>query len=302
MGRDQNEIRLGVEVNPLGRPLAYHFSVGSPLQRKREPVVASEVRHLYVMDRINQTRGVTWLHSIMGPLKMLGGYEEAELVAARVAAAKMGWIQAKDSALADIGENLDKKIQIEVSPGTTEQLPAGWEFQGWSPDHPVAAYAAFVKGVLRKIATGLGVSYNALADDLEGVNYSSMRSGLLLERELWRILQAWWILNFRQPVYEAWLSQALLTGALVLPSRDWRMWNAPQWTGRGWSWVDPLKDVKAAVEAIAAGLGCRTDFLAEQGMDFEHVLDNLARETKLAESKGVTIGGTGQGITFGAVN
>lgn len=290
-GVNQNEIRLGVEVNEFGRPLAYHFNRSDRSGRDR--VLAEEIIHLYLPDRINQTRGVTWLHSIMAPLKMLGGYEEAEVVAARSAAAKMGWIQAKDNALTDIGMTLDKTIEMDAAPGTIEQLPAGWEFHGWSPDHPTGAFAPFVKGCLRKIATGLGVSYNALASDLEGVNYSSMRSGLLLERELWQLLQAWWIADFRRAIFDAWLPLALLTGELVLPTgRDPRDVNEPKWTPRGWSWVDPLKDVKAAQEAVNNGLGSRTQYLAEQGLEFEGVLDELAAEEALADKKGVTIAGT----------
>jgi len=289
-GQGRNEVRLGVEVNGLGRPLAFHFTRATPGRTDRERVPASDIIHLYIPERLNQTRGLTWFHSIMGPLKMLGGYEEAEVVAARTAAAKMGFFQARDGALSDLSGDLSKSFTMDAAPGKLEQIPAGWEFVGWTPEHPVSAYAQFVKGVLRKISTGLGVSYNALADDLEGVNYSSMRSGLLIERELWRLLQAWWIVDFRQIVFREWLPLALLTGALVLPTgRDPRGMIAPKWTARGWSWVDPLKDVQAAVQAIAAGMGSRSQYLAEQGLDFEGVLDEIVREEELAKLKGVDI-------------
>lgn len=293
-GQGRNEVRMGVEVDAFSRPVGYWVSELQPsplgmVPRRRYFVPAAEMLHLYAPERVNQTRGVTWLHSVTLPAKMLDGYEEAELVAARTAAAKMGWIQAKDSLLTELGGESKGPLQMDAAPGVIESLPAGWEFNGWNPDHPVAAFPFFVKSVLRKIATGLGCSYNALADDLENVNYSSMRSGLLIERDVWKSLQQWWIDVFRGPIYRTWLGTALLTGALRLDSRDPRRYLATEWTPRGWAWVDPLKDVQAAKEAIKNGLGSRRLFLAEQGLSFEDVLEQLAEEGALAKDSAVTL-------------
>lgn len=296
-GREGNEIRLGVEVDELSAPVAYwpYRDPRSPFATAagRYRVDAAEILHLYRSERANQTRGVTWLHSVMFNLKMLAGYVEAELVAARIAAAKMGFVQAKEGAIAgeateETGEN-GSKLSFEANPGTIEQLPAGWEFNGWDPQHPSTAFPDFLKANMRDVASGLGVSYNALANDLEGVNYSSMRSGLLLERELWRKLQQWWIVTFLRPVYVAWLEMALLTGQLALDSRDFRRYAAHRWVPRGWAWVDPLKDVQAARLAISDGMGSRSDFLAEQGKDLEETLEQLAAEQKLIESYGLKL-------------
>ena len=101
----ENEIRLGVEVDEWGAPVAYWFWDRHPTDlmnisaRNRIRIPAAEILHLYRPDRANQTRGVTWLNSIMMPTKMLDGYVEAEVVAARTGAAKMGFFQWKDSTL-----------------------------------------------------------------------------------------------------------------------------------------------------------------------------------------------------------
>ena len=52
--------------------------------RRRQRVPADQIIHLYVSERGNQTRGVTWFHPVMTGIKMLDGYTEAELVAASV--------------------------------------------------------------------------------------------------------------------------------------------------------------------------------------------------------------------------
>ena len=183
--RSGNEIRLGVEIDPLGAPVAYWVGQYRPtlsssslaIERERERNPADEMIHHYVSDRANQTRGITWFHAVMSKIKMLGGYTEAELVAARAAAAKMGFFQSRAGEVTAGESETNKAIEMDANPGTLEQLPPGWEFKEWSPDHPVAAFPDFVKAMLHEIASGLGVSYTALSGDLEGVNYSSIRAG-----------------------------------------------------------------------------------------------------------------------------
>ncbi|OGS01535.1 MAG: phage portal protein [Elusimicrobia bacterium RBG_16_66_12] len=293
------EVRMGVEVDVHGRPVAYYVFEGLYRpggRRERVRIPASEIIHLYRPKRVNQTRGITEMVAVMIALRMLDGYEEAELVAARSAAAKMGFFVNRgesdgESSAPDDG----KPFVMEAAPGTMEKLTKGWEFQSWDPDHPTSAFPAFQKSTLRKIASGLGVSYNALTSDLESVNYSSMRSGLLIERDTWRMLQEWYSTAFLDRIYPLWLNAALLSGQLVLDSRDFRKFTAVKWGPRGWPWVDPLKDNTATALAIQSGLATRTDALAEQGESFEETIDRLAEESAYAKQKGVNIDGEARG-------
>ena len=63
-----------------------------------------------------------------------------------------------------------------------------------------------------------------------------------------------------------------------------------RWQAKSWDWVDPLKDIKASVEAINAGLKTRSDVISQQGGDIEDVYDQLAYEQALAEEKGILHG------------
>lgn len=293
-GTNTNEIRMGVEVDTWGRPLFYHgwtrpLSDNSGYPREKLKIPAADIIHLYHPDRINQTRGVTWFASVMQALRHRGGYIEAELVAARTAAAKMGFFVRTDPSTFTAPDPAAGPTQLEATPGSLEELDPGLQFQAWDPQHPTSAFPDFIKSIDRYIASGLGVSYNALANDLEGVNYSSMRSGLLIERDVWRMLQRWWIDSFLQPVYTEWLKSALLAGSLRLNTRAPEAFLSPKWQPRGWTWVDPLKDVQATIEQIKYGLGSRTDALAEQGIDYEDTLEKLSAEHELAEQYEVAI-------------
>ena len=289
----QNEIRMGVEIDAIGRPVGYWVwdAVGTDLVRERYFVPASEMLHLYDPERVNQTRGVTWVHSVMVPAHMLNAYEESEAVAARIGASKMGLFEKRPDSLAGDLATSSKPATMEANPGTFEIVPDGYEFKAWEPDHPTAQFPAFIKQMLRKIASGFSVFYNVLANDAEGVSYSTMRSFALVERDDWRSIQQDFIDMWRRPLYAAWLGMALLTGSLQLSSRDPSRYLAVRHRPRGWQWIDPEKEARAAVISIQNGLGTRTGFLAEKGEDIEDVFAELAREQALAAEYGINVSG-----------
>lgn len=304
----QNEIRLGIEIDPYGAPIAFWFWDRHPSDlinisaRKRIRVPADDVIHFYREDRANQSRGYTWFNSVMMPAKMLDGYVEAEVVAARIGSAKMGFLQSKTAAdseppISD-GTNPRAKIEMEASPGSFEELPPGMEFKEWNPEHPSTAFPNFIKAMQRWIAAGLGVGYNGLSGDLEGVNYSSIRADMLIERDEWRSLQSLWITQFLENVYCEWIEFAQLSGQLILDNRPDEAFLDVQHIPRGWQWVDPLKDVNASIAEIDNGLNSRARVCAEQGLDFEEIANELLEEQDIIDELGLVL--TGLGVPGGA--
>lgn len=288
-----NQIRMGVEIDSYGKPVAYHVASKHPAEgyTKTERIPASEIIHEFILQRPGQNRGWPWASSAAKSINMMDGYMEAELVAARTGAAKMGFFTS-EMGDAYTGDSLDSDgaPQIDAEPGKFEALPAGYKFEAWDPQHPTAAFKDFQKAILRSISSGLGVSYNSLANDLEGVNFSSIRSGVLEEREQWRMIQRWTIDHVLQPIFDAWWDSALLSGKLRLPGPNMDRYRPVRWVPRGWAWVDPLKDVQASREALDLGLTTRADILSAQGKDLEEIFEQLAKEKDLADSYGLEFG------------
>jgi len=176
-----------------------------------------------------------------------------------------------------------------AEPGTFEELPVGTDFRAFDPQHPNGQFGVFVKSCLRSVASGLGVSYNTLANDLEGVNYSSIRAGLLEEREEWKGVQRFVIEHVVEPIFREWLSYALLSDALDLPAAKLEKFESVEWKPRRWQWVDPLKDTQANVVAVANGFKSRRAIISETGGDIEDTFEEIAADNQLAESKGVEL-------------
>ncbi len=291
-----NQVRFGVEMDSARCPTAYwilgrhpgemEFQVIAPLRTR---VPASQIIHLFMSDRSDQTRGTPWLAASMRALKMLDGYAEAELVAARTGAAKMGFFtrQTPDGWTGETDK--EGNLSMDASPGTIEELPVGVDFKAWTADHPNAGYGDFVKSMLRGVATSLGISYNSLSSDLEGVNYSSIRAGLIEEREVWKSLQRFLIEHFCEPLFSEWLPMEILQGRITLPIEKIWKFDVPEFQGRRWSWVDPKKDIETAILSIRSGQKSLRQVIAEQGGDIYDTFHAIKADKDLAESLGILL-------------
>jgi len=60
-----------------------------------------------------------------------------------------------------------------------------------------------------------------------------------------------------------------------------------KWIPPKWDWVDPLKDRKAEIEAINAGLKSRSDVIESEGFDAEEVDRRIAADQARQEALGL---------------
>ncbi len=295
-GNGKNEIRMGVEVDEWNAPLAYHFWSHHPYdpqnggKRERVRIAADQIIHAFIIARPGQTRGVTWFASALFRWRMLDAFEVAAVTSARIGASKVAVWESTEDANEATAYGASPEIPMDAEPGTMIVAPRGYKLTDWSPEYPNIEYGEFSKAVLRSIAAGLRTSYNLLASDLEGVNYSSIRAGVLSERDVWRLLQQRFVSRVLCRVYPQWMFWAQTVGALQLPTRNVARWQEAHWQPRTWDWVDPLKDISAAKLAIDECLTSRTRVCAAQGTDFYEILREKEREEKAARTAGITLG------------
>lgn len=295
-----NAVINGVEVDQYRAPVAYHLWTGPAVPgdytRSLQRVPASELMHKFIPLEAEQTRGIPWMHAGMRRCNDLNGYREAAVIAARVGASKMGFFQTPDGQPPPPDDKDDDgNFLTQASPGEFGVIPQGYQFQPFNPDYPHQQFESFVKGTLRGISSAWGVAYNSLANDLEGVNFSSMRAGAIDERDEWLVIQNFFIGAWLMPIFEIWLESALLKDAIKLPNGSalpavkLPKFTEHLWQGRRWQWVDPLKDIEAAIVAINNGLTSPQRIAAQTGMDVEDVLDQIAEFQKMAKDKGVQL-------------
>jgi lambda family phage portal protein len=289
-----NTVRMGVELNANEEAVAYYFYKYNPaddrmisqVQSEMTRVPADAIIHVFYRDRVTQHRGAPWAICTMLSLRHINKYIESEVVASRVAAAQMGFIKTP-SGTEFTGDTDETDIEIEVEPGIFKQLPRGWDIKEFNPQHPSTQFQNFIKSMVRGVAVGLGVGYSNLSSDRESVNYSSLRQEALEERDNWMTLQSWFIDNVMDPIYNEWLDMAL-TFQLKLPQSKIKKFQDVVWYPRRWAWVDPQKDINAAVIELQNRLTSRTKILSEQGVDFEQLVQEIAAENELMQKYGIT--------------
>ncbi|GMQ92476.1 MAG: phage portal protein [Gammaproteobacteria bacterium] len=297
-----NVIKMGVEFNKWRKPVAYHLMTDNVSDHylyqsnKYQRIPAEMIFHRFLPDFIWQSRGVPAITSAMMRMNMLNGYEEAELVAARVGSSKMGFFvdSPEGGQYTGDGEKDDEGNYItDADPGSFERLPNGVQFQSWDPSHPTQAYKDFVKTTLRGIASGLGVNYNSLSNDLEGVNYNSLRQGAIDERAIWMQLQDWMIESFMTPLYEDWLTSSLFAGSIKINDRAtlsperFDKYATIEWQPRRWEWVDPYKQAQADKDSINARVKSISSVIRENGRDPEGVWAELAEDMDKLNELGI---------------
>jgi lambda family phage portal protein len=296
-----NIIRMSVEIDSYGRPVAYWLRTSHPGENApanqagatRERIPAEDIFHGFVSQRPEQRRGVPPMHAAIEALYHLGELNQSALVAARKGADTLGFFVSPDGTPPN-DDAPDAPIEISAA-GTWDTLPEGYDLRQYNSAFPSEVYGIFHKDCLRSVSSGLNVAYNGLGNDLEGVNFSSIRAGMLEEREAWMDLQEWFIEGFLIPVFNDWLKMSLANGAITmengsaLPATKFDKFAAHTWQGRRWPWVDPLKDIDASIAAIDAGLDSPQRIAATQGRDIEDVLDDIAAFQQMVRDKNVTL-------------
>jgi lambda family phage portal protein len=286
---DGSSIRMGVEQDRWKRRTAYYLRKDNPNDSFargfiRERIPAADIVHKFVPVEVNDVRGFPWFEASTEDMHMLEGYDEAALVAARASAAKMGFYKPTldGSGHFTAEQDANGNLVQDTSPGQWEILPPGYEPVVVDPTYPHDQYPQFVKARLRRIASGLLVSYESLANDRESVNYSSIRAGVLEERDIWKMLQNEMILNFCEPIFADWLMWQLVTKNINLPIDKFAKFNKPKFIGRGWAWVDPQKDVAASVLALENNLTTHSRIAMEGGDDFEEICEGAEDDVETA--------------------
>lgn len=303
----QNEIRMGVEVNSDGRPVAYHFLTTHPgdltwtipnsSRQLYRRVPASSVIHVYERLRPGQTRGEPPASAMLLGIKMLDGYREAETVGRRLRAAISGFFTRtmpgveQIDGLADREDEQEELFEMDIEPGRLKQLPDGVEFKEFSPGGSQTDYADYEQQIKKDISMGIGISTMSHGMEVSGISYSSGRTVAIEDRDYYKTMQSFFIGCLMPRTFTLWTRNHMIFAEELafLPSQLDRVRKTSVFRARGWDWVDPAKEVKATREALAANLTSLSRVAAARGMDRDELLDEIAEDQQAAADRGLTL-------------
>jgi lambda family phage portal protein len=293
-------IVAGVQIDAYGRATGYWFSTSDNANTHNAVFVsANTLLHRFKVQRPEQKRGIPWMHASMLSMHYAGEFALSALMAAKQGADHLGFFVTPDGAPPNIGDAADDEPGARIAtsaPGTWDTLPEGVDVRTIDSKYPNEVFGPFVKSAHQRMASGLpGASYPELCNDYEAVNFSSIRAAILSTRDVWKKLHKWFADAWLEPIFAEWLRLSLLNGAIKLdngsplPIAKADKFAAHGWQFRGWSWVDPLKDIQTAKEGIDLKITSRTRIAAEQGRDLEDIFDELQAEEALAARYGLDL-------------
>lgn len=289
---DTRSIVMGIEFEGH-KPVAYHIwnrHVGlQGFPRELERVPADEIIHIYDNDNFT-VRGLSWLAPAFRYLTQLDDFLVAHLKASNLAA-NAPLIESFDSSspapIVSVEGNGEPE-PLDVPGFTSIYVPQGKTVTATNLQFPNAQIETTVRLYLQAAAAALNMSYENLTSDYSNTSFSSGRLGGLKEKSHWRTCQRFFVMHFLMRVYRVWIKQAMLTRRITLPGVSSEYYSV-QFQPRGFSYIDPVKEMKAYAEGISQGLMTRTQICAELGSNYADNIRTLAEEQNLAQEFGVQL-------------
>jgi len=321
---DTKNLRGGVEIDDDGVPIAYHIrkahqndwynaaeSMVWERVERHDPDGWRRVIHDFERDRAGQNRGIGIFTPVLAHAKMLARYYGVELQAATMATIFGTYVTSPfdpkmiEAAMDSEGEELgfyqdlradwSKERPAMLNGVRIPTLAPGEAINQVQAAHPHDGFADFAHEMLRSIAAALGVSAEQITQDWSKTNYSSARAALL---ESWKTLSrrnAEFKMGTATPIYATWLQEAIERGDLddVLPrdAPDFveaaTAYSRCDWLGVARGWVDPVKEKQGAILGLDGGLSTLKRECAEQGLDYEEVIQQRAIEVRMFKEAGL---------------
>jgi lambda family phage portal protein len=319
---DSDDLRGGCHVDDLGATVGYHIrqahqgdwfgAIQSQIWDyfpRETPWGRPLIVHDFDVERRGQHRGIGILTPILGAMRMLSGYDKAELQQALLQTIFANFIQSPfdpedvQSAMNDgdlteyqkLREGHHERNPLSLNGARIPILAPGEEIKSVTATRPNSGFEAFQGAVLRRFAAATGQSAEQLSWDYSKTNYSSARAAML---EAWKTLirrRDNFAVGFANPIYGAFLEEAIDRKRVPLPR------GAPsylamrtaymkcRWIGPARGWVDPVAERQGAVLGMEAGFNTLENESAEQGFDYEENLDQRQVEIRMMKERGLPL-------------
>lgn len=280
---DNSEWAAGIKRDSDGSPLFYSFRqahpgtwfVDDPNYHKWVKVSAfgdktgrRNVLHHFVRVRPETARGVPILAPIMELCKQQARYRKAEVDAAVLNAFLAIFITRKTPGGDPLSDSFGEfsamngavsvppreKNEVRVAGASVIGLNDNEEIAAVDPKHPSGQFDVFIGSLCEQIGASIGVPKEILLKSFKA-SYSASRAALL---EAWRHFnecRSWMVSSFCQPIYEEWLTEAVLKGRVRAPGffEDPALraaYCAASWVGPGMGQINPQQEAAGLLTLV----------------------------------------------------
>lgn len=294
----------GVEIDREGAVIRYHIASRHPLLSETTAQIEwtsidawgkntgmPNILHIMTWERPEQRRGIPFVSSQIEQIKQLDRYITSELAANVVASMLAVFLESDEDdgqmpmedAVAEEEKVTDDELQLELAPGAVYNLPPGKKVSHVNPVRNNSTFDGFVSALQTMIGAGFEVPKEVLIKKYES-NYTAARGAMLDFWKTVRVCRTRFNKQFNQPIYEAWLAEAVAAGRIEAPGffddpAIRKAWCGCMWMGVSMGHVDPLKEVTAAEKRIANNISTQEQEASEyNGNDWNAVIRQRRKE------------------------
>lgn len=294
-------IRQGIQRNAWGRATGYYVYKEHPLDNGHltsfadlKLVPAERMRHVALMDRIGQIRGVSEFASVITRMEDIKDYEESERVAAKIAAMMTAYVKrgnpdlySNDDIQRDSNGNPLPR-ELSLSPGMIiDSLAVGEEIGLIDSKRPNPNLVTFRQGQLRAMAAGMGASYSSISRDYDGT-YSSQRQELVEQWIHYAVMTDEFVGQQVQPDWEDFVMAAHLSGVVPIPADvEPGTHDDALYVGQSMPWIDPAKEATAWLALVQSGFASEVEVMRKRGVNPRDVLEQIAAHRTEADKRGL---------------
>ena len=311
---DSKDIAGGVERDQYGAPVAYYiqnthpgetYAMGARVEWTKVRAYGDasgrrQVVHLFRMIRPGQVRGVPFLAPVIRELKQISRYTDAELMAAVISGMLTVFVKsdaAGDSPLAPMSPTDETgaasgDADIKLGNGAVVGLAPGEDITTVNPSRPNANFDPFFEAIVKQIGLSLEIPKEVLVKHFTA-SYSAARAALLEAWKFFRNRRDWLAESFCQPIYEAFLEEAIVNERIAAPGyfsdpiiRE--AYSRAEWIGPAKGMINEKDEVEAAALRIEKNLSTLDRETSElTGGDWETNVRQRQKEQRMVEEAGL---------------
>jgi lambda family phage portal protein len=305
-----NKIRQGVERNRFGVRTAYWFYREHPGDGAVAPgrdqlirVAASQVAHVYEVDRPGALRGVSPLSAILLRLREAADLEGVVLDRQKIANLFAMFITRPMPDTDDIDidpltglpkwydlTNLQPMAGLES--GISQELRPGEDVKFAQPPGPGVGFAEYMRSNHLGTSAGQSLPYELMTGDIKDVSDRTLR---VIINEFRRYCQQRQWLTLIPMGCQRMLDWCMDAAAMarLLPMSQLEAAKAAAWTPQGWEYIHPTQDAEGKKILLGMGVISKTGIITERGDEPEQVFDEREQDAQEEERRGIKLAADG---------
>ena len=273
----------GIRYDTFGNPIEYDvlkFHPGGQFAwsgTETETIKAKWMLHWFMMRRPGQHRGVPEFRSTLNVGASARRWREATLAAAETAADYAAIIQT--NLTPDGADQVGALTTVDFDKRMMTALPMGWEAKQMKSEHPGTTFEAFHASQVNEMARPKSIPQNLAMCNSSGYNFASGKLDhgtyfltIDIEREDC-------VDTVLDPLFKRWFERAILI-------YGWGF-DATLGDRHSWDWPyhpvgDPESEANATDKRLKNGSTTLSQVYAEQGLDFEDHVEEMANDYGVA--------------------